>query len=324
MTELIDLDTWLGYLGDEYFRSYIPEGGAAVKIAVAEADITTQEIVEGIRACASQAGLTAFTIDSHDVKLHMIDRVFFACAAQVPWTALTDFVLRRFAADEGFALPAAVPPGASFAHALAASSGTEVDYVRQRLNQSIHEYVYRDRAMVRDFRLAMTSLCKNRLTGSESAAADSAVIEQWLTGRLARMSELKRMFIYTRINRTNARLHLESLFHWIRVARVPGTALVIDLGHLVDGGVGKDFGERYSRAALLDAYEVLRQFIDSIDELEGVMLVGVAGPNILDPDRRSRGLVSYQALRNRVYDEVRDRTHANPVGSLVRVEGYAQ
>jgi hypothetical protein len=237
----------------------------------------------------------------------------------MPWSTLTDFVLRRFASDEGFVLPGIVPPGASFAHAVAESSGTEVDYVRQRLNHSIHEYVYRDRAMVRDFRLAMTNLCKNRLIGSPSSAADSAVIEQWLKGELTRMSEIKRMFIYTKINRTNARLHLESLLHWIRVAKVPGVALIIDLGRLVDGGAGTNSGERYSRATLLDAYEVLRQFIDSIDELEGVVVIGVADPTILNPDRRGRGLATYQALRNRVYDEVRDRAHANPVGSLVRV-----
>lgn len=321
MTEVLGLNTWLGYLSEEYFRNYIPEGGAAVKIAVAEGGLTTKEVVEGVRARAAQAGLTTFLVDSHDVKLHMIDRVFFACASQVPWATLTDYALRRFAADEGFALPGVLAPGASFAQALAQSSSTEVDYVRQRLNQSIHEYVYRDRGMVRDFRLAMTNLCKNRLTGSASAAADSAVIEQWLTGRLTRMSELKQMFIYSKINRTNARLHLESLLHWIRVARVPGAALVLDLGRLVDGGTGATSGERYSRAALLDAYEVLRQFIDSIDDLEGVVLVGVADISILDPDRRSRGLVTYQALRNRVYDEVRDRTHANPVGSLVRIGG---
>jgi len=321
MTELITLDTWLGYLSNEYFDGYIRGGGAAVKIAVAEDGMTTKEIVEGVRGRAAQIGMTALTIDSSDVKLHMIDRVFFACSSQVPWPRLIDYVLRRFAADEGFVLPAEVPPGASFAHALAESSGTEVDYVRQRLTQSIHEHVYRDRAMVRDFRLAMTSMCKNRLTGSPSSAADSAVIEQWLTGNLSRMSELKQMFIYSKINRTNARLHLESLLHWIRVAKVPGTVLILDLARLVDGGTGSTLGERYSKAALLDAYEVLRQFIDSIDDLEGVLLVGVAEPPILDPDRRGRGLVAYQALRNRVYDEVRDRSHANPVGSLVRIGG---
>jgi len=322
MTEILGLNTWLGHLDDEYFGAYIPDGGAAVKIAVAENGFTPKEIAEGVRSHAAKAGLTTFLINSYDVKLHMIDRVFFACASQVPWTRLTDYALRRFAADEGFTLPGEVEEGASFAQALAQSSGTEVDYVRQRLNQCIHEYVYRDRGMVRDFRLAMTILCKNRLTGSPSAVSDSQLIEQWLTGGLTRVSELKQMFIYSKINRTNARLHLESLLHWIRVAKVPGAAIILDLGRLVAGGASDEPGERYSRAALLDAYEVLRQFIDSIDDLEGVFIVGVADSSILDPDRRSRGLVAYQALRNRVYDEVRDRTHANPVGSLVRIGGW--
>lgn len=319
MSEVLGLDTWLGYLSDEYFGSYTAHGGAAVKFAVVEDGLSTRDLTEGIRAHSARVGVTPFVIDSREVKVHMIDRFFFACAAQVPWGALTDFVLRRFASEEGFLLPGVVAPGQSFAHAVAESSGVEVDFVRQRLSQRVHEHVYKDRAMVRDFRLAMTCLCQNRVTGAAAATADSAVIEQWLTGRLTRMSELKQKFIYTKVNRTNARQHLESLLHWIRVARIPGSVLIIDLDRLVDGGNGQVDGERYTRTALLDAYEVLRQFIDSIDDLEGVLIVGVARPSILDPDRRSRGLVAYQALRNRVYDEVRDKAHANPVGSLVRI-----
>ena len=319
MTELIDLDTWLGYISDEYFRGYIPEGGASVKIAVLENATTTADIVEAVRTRATQHRLTTFQIDSRDVKVHMIDRVFFACASQVPCARLTDYVLRRLASDEGFKSPGEVAPGASFAEALAISSNVDREFVLQSLNKSIHDHVYRDRSMVRDFRLAMRQLCRNRLTGSSSSVAGNAAIEQWLTGRLTRMSELKEMSIYSKINRTNARLHLESLFHWIRVAKIDGTALVINLEQLVNGSTADTDGERYSRAALLDAYEVLRQFIDSIDDLEGVMIICIAGAAILDPDRRGRGLVTYQALRNRAYDEVRDRTHGNPVGSLVRI-----
>jgi hypothetical protein len=71
---------------------------------------------------------------------------------------------------------------------------------------------------------------------------------------------------------------------------------------------------------LLDAYETLRQFIDTIDELEGLLLVVVADERILDPDVEQKGFGTYHTLRNRVFDEVRDRTHANPASSLVRLE----
>ena len=73
----------------------------------------------------------------------------------------------------------------------------------------------------------------------------------------------------------------------------------------------------YSKAAVLDAFEVLRQLIDSTDDLRGVLVLAVVPPELLtDPNR---GL-SYTALQLRVADEVRDRRRANPFAALVRLE----
>jgi hypothetical protein len=69
---------------------------------------------------------------------------------------------------------------------------------------------------------------------------------------------------------------------------------------------------------VLDAYEVLRQFIDATDELRGVLLIGVVPPELMTDE--SRGLPAYTALQLRVADEVRDRRRANPFAALVRLE----
>jgi hypothetical protein len=74
----------------------------------------------------------------------------------------------------------------------------------------------------------------------------------------------------------------------------------------------------YSKAAVLDAYEVLRQFIDATDELRGVLVLGVVPPELMTDE--SRGLPAYTALQLRVADEVRDRRRANPFAALVRLE----
>jgi hypothetical protein len=319
MPETLDLDAWLDTLSSEYFGSYLNEGGAAVKFAVAEDGVSTAELVAAIRRRAMDAGFMPFVLDASDVRVDMVDRVFFACAAQVPWDRLTDHVLKRFAADEGFVAPSAVQPGESFAHAVARENDMDVDFVRQRLTQLIMANVFKDRALVRDFRYAMAWMCQNRLTGSPTMVEDRQHLEQWLTGQLPRISVLKKQAIFTKVNRTNARLHLESLLHWLRVALIPGTVLVFNLDAVVSSTRLTGTGHRYTRASMLDTYEVLRQFIDGIDGLEGLLLIGAAGPGILDPDRTARGFGSYKALRERVYDEVRDRAHPNPVGSVVRI-----
>jgi len=74
----------------------------------------------------------------------------------------------------------------------------------------------------------------------------------------------------------------------------------------------------YSKAALLDAFEVLRQFIDGIDGLEGLLIVVFPPASFIDPDN-PRGIGVYSALKTRVYDEVKDRRYPNPTSALVRL-----
>jgi hypothetical protein len=94
--------------------------------------------------------------------------------------------------------------------------------------------------------------------------------------------------------------------------------LLLDIRPVVSDSPPEVASLRYTRSAVQDAYEVLRQFIDDTDELEHLLLVVGAGPGLIDNDRR--GLNSYSALKMRTSDELRDRNRANPLGALVRLD----
>jgi hypothetical protein len=76
-------------------------------------------------------------------------------------------------------------------------------------------------------------------------------------------------------------------------------------------------GYYYSKAATLDAYELLRQLIDGTDEFEGLFVAVLLPPELVNDE--GRGLPAYTALRLRVVDEVRDRRRINPYSTLVRI-----
>jgi hypothetical protein len=74
----------------------------------------------------------------------------------------------------------------------------------------------------------------------------------------------------------------------------------------------------YSISAMLDCYEMLRQFIDGTDESEYLFIAVLAPSRFLDEgDRRS--VVSYEALKLRIWNDVRDKKYVNPLASLVRI-----
>jgi hypothetical protein len=106
-------------------------------------------------------------------------------------------------------------------------------------------------------------------------------------------------------------------------AQVSGSGVVVDLdltrlALTRRPPLEQRVGVYYSKAAVLDAYEVLRQLVDATDSLRSAYVAITLPPEAVTDE--SRGLPAYSALQLRVVDEVRDRRRANPFAALVRME----
>lgn len=320
---LLPVGEWLDFLGREYLDGYIRAGGAAVKFGVPCDGTPTAAIVEQLAERARRSGYVVATVSSADTRIHLIDRLLHAIAQQVPWDELTVATLRRLAARDGMSLSDAVTAG-GIAAQLSTANDLDEDYVRLTINHRIANDVFKDRTLAKDFRFAMTWLCRARLNGGDEGAVWSDQILEWITGQVPGISAMKQYQIYTKVNRANARHLIESLFTWVQRAERPGLVVIVDVDRLTEKVRPADGTVFYTKSMLLDAYEVLRQFIDATDDLTAALIVVVGAEAFLDVESRGRGMGSYQALMNRVYDEVRDRNVVNPMGSLVRVGRAAQ
>ena len=101
-----------------------------------------------------------------------------------------------------------------------------------------------------------------------------------------------------------------SLTRWLPRAGRAGARLDLDRLAVARGRPRERDGFYYSKAAALDAYEVLRQLIDATDELRRAVVVVMLPPELVTDE--TAGLPAYSALQLRVVDEVRDRRRANP------------
>ena len=175
--------------------------------------------------------------------------------------------------------------------------------------------------LAREFRLAILRLCQAELGTGDVRAAEREAVLSWLRLEPVALRDLRSASLYARIGRHNARSMLVSLAAWRSGTAGTGLVLDLDLHRLAvtrRPPIDERTGFYYTKAAVLDAYEVLRQLVDSTDSLRGVF-VSVALPPGLVSDE-SRGLPAYRALQLRVVDEVRDRRRANPYAALVRLE----
>ncbi len=312
----VRLSEWLDLVSGEYLDSFVREGGAAVKFALVTGEAPSRRLADELTARARERGYATAQVDAASTRLHMIQDVFFAVARKIPWLDLVDRFLTRTYEERGFQ----VADDDLGIGAVAAASGNEPNMVRQEMRATLQEkLIKRGDVFAKDFRWAMFGLAA---TQAELVPdRDLSSLTGWLRGELRLVSAVKDFNIFRKIARHNAREMLASLGGWCRMAGLPGLVVTLDLRQLAlarrtDVPPDTLF---YTRLALMDCYEVLRQLIDDTDDFTGTLIVAIADPGFLDPDNR-RGVRIYRALEQRIWPDVVIRDHPNPLSSLVSIE----
>jgi len=314
----ITTSDWLRFLKDEYLDGLIKEGGASVKFPVPLRENTRDELENGIAEQARQSGYLVAHISSADTKIHMIDQVFFRIAEQIPWKELSRKILSTFSLERYGYTPEGDAP---IAQGIADAKNLPFDEVRTEADIWIASNIFKNKKLSRDLRVAMSHLCKAEMYGGPDGETRTEVLVDWLTGRNNAISAVKPYQIYSKVTRSNARHLLESSLRVVRLAGYSGMIVILDIARITVAKNPKDSSIFYTRANMLDAYELLRELIDRIDRMTNCLFIVVPASEFMDEEISGRGYGAYQALLHRVYDEVKDRTLVNPMGTLVRLSG---
>ncbi|OGP85042.1 MAG: hypothetical protein A2V87_09120 [Deltaproteobacteria bacterium RBG_16_58_17] len=309
---------WTDTLRREYLQNFIKHGGAAVKFVVPMEDIDHNQLVNLLRKTSEEENYLFSSVNAVSTKIHMIDKLFHEIARQIDWDELSHTFVETIFTQNGYKLPIR-REDFNLQH-IAATNNIEEILLRKEVQTWLGTGIFRDYEMSQEFRIAMIRLCLDQLDTSGPTLFLSNAVKEWLQGELRLISTLKEALIFQKIARHNARHMLFSLTHWLRVNGKNGLLLVLDITRYLSSTRSRDpdDGFFYSIPAVLDAYEVLRQFIDGTDEMEGCLIVVLASKEFLDPDDR-RGLNRYDALKLRITDEVRDKRRQNPLSSLIRL-----
>lgn len=305
------------FLGEEYLASYLPSGGGSVKIVVAGDAEVADRFERSLRAVAEQQHALMVSLSAETTKVHMIDQVFFTVARQIDWDQVAAAIVGT--AYDHIAVPAT--RGRLTVAEVAADHDLDPRELYRSVRRQLEHILLADTSLPRELRRALLRLAQAHLGSGDVDRAEAHVVRGWLTGDRVGMRELREAMIYTRIGRHNARTMLTCLGRLLLQAGHRGLVLHLDLTRLAEArrpALPERTGIYYSKAAVLDAYELLRQLIDATDELAGMLVVAVVPPDLVSDEKR--GLPSYAALQLRVADEVRDRRRTNPFASLVRLD----
>jgi len=330
----LGVDEYLEFLRKEYLADFIRRGGASVKVAVVGDDRVAERFHTGLAAAATAEGYLFAAVDAASVRVHLIDQLFFAVARQVDWHALAASAVRAAYDAAAFPVPDAAvldadapdPTAPASTGGLAVTTvATSYDVNPRELYRSVRRQLEQallaGAGLAHEFRLAMLRLCQAELGAGDVDAAEREAVLGWLQGERVPLPALRSALIYSRIGRHNARPLLASLARWLPTVGASGLVIGLDLARLAVARrppVEEREGVYYSKPAVLDAYEVVRQLIDATDNLSSVLMAVVVPPELVTDE--VRGLPAYSALQLRVADEVRDRRRTNPYAALVRLD----
>ena len=318
MTNTLSILEWLNVIRDEYLDGFVKDGGSSIKFAVPTREDLTSMLEVTLNNAASNLGYIVVNVNAGDTRVHMPQEIFFRIAQQIDWRLLARRVVLQLCRDAGYRTETVDPYSETpVIQAVSAANSVEEEMIALGLPNPLFRAVTQNTNMARDFRLAMTHLCRAEMR-SAGQNEEAVPLIEWLTGHNRRVSSVRHYSIHNSIARTNARHLFESLLYWVRFAGYSGAVVILDNSRVTLRRNPRDGQRFYSRAAAMDHYELLRELIDSTDRLEGLFMVVLSNEDFLD-ETQGKGYSIYQALRVRIADEVRARSQANPMATLVRL-----
>ena len=310
---------WLGVLQQEYLKNFVREGGGAIKVAVFHDQDSLHGCQQDLDGLANSEGYVFVKVDARFTKVHMVEKLFHKIAKQVDWDDLAYRFVLRLLEEHGYQIPTS--RNEFSLRQVAALNERKEPMLRRDVQTWLEKSIEDDSGLCREFRMAMIRLCLAQLDAGDSDRVMATAVKEWLCGDLRLVSGVKKAMIYQKVARHNARHMLTSLTRWLRLTGKGGLILSLD--------ISRYFGKRhesptdgslsFTPSSTMDLFELLRQFLDTADEIEGLLMVVLAPQAFLMDSRR--GVDRYEALKLRVWDDIRPKHRQNPLASLVRIQG---
>lgn len=352
-------DVWLDTIHREYLSDYIKSGGSTVKF-ISGGDAMLSSAQTGLHKLAEAEGYFHVHLDAaqplpdgKNPDLHRIDRLFFAASKSADWKGRTRAEAMRYLDSHGVI----VQPGRTLndVDGIAHDNGRDPTDLINQFQRDLVTSLIRDHGMAVEFRAAIAALIRAQLLPDSLSPTTEEVLLEWFAGRTmpGAAAALKRIHVFERITRANARHLLASFCRWLPKAGHGGLVITLDFRpyehkkvargkrqadtlHSLQQAIAANASKErlqallaegaaepaisYSDLAYMQMLAQLRRFIDEIDWFERFMLVVLTTPEFYD-DASPRNYWDYDALQSRIGLEVHDAKRANLTAALVHLGG---
>ncbi len=293
---------WEAFVAEQYLATegYIADGYSQMKFVIGRPGAGKTHLLRRLSRQAQLLGYCAVFLSACDFRLQHIETLYAAIARCIDFKELTWRLAYRAVDGLGYNL-ADVPAKKTFL-SWVVQEHHRIDTLMKREVAETLGRLFKGERVEPNFSLAFTQLASDLLGTHPLSSEDRILLDRWLSGDKLRSEELHRIHLARRIDRYNARDMLHALATFVRQQGYTGLFVAID--QMEDLPVGRNPETnrlKYGGVALADAYQSLREMVDNLPTISGMMIVLAGRPEFLDS---SRGIKSYDALWLRIQHEI--------------------
>jgi len=163
-------------------------------------------------------------------------------------------------------------------------------------------------------------LCLDLTMGSNNSID---IFDRWLRGEKVDPKDLRNLRVMSKIGQDNASATLRSLIALCTGSDTSSCILHLDIRALTDPGLFSEFRgvPKASRLARIKTYQWLREVIDQTSLFRNTIIIVETGPEFVNISPWGFGVGIYEALKNRIIDDVLvvDQINASAVSVELQV-----
>ena len=161
MTNTLPVQEWLSVIKNEYLDGFVKDGGASIKFAVPTEPDLAPLLKDRLKAAASNLGYIVVGVDAGETRVHMPQEIFFRIASQIDWRLLARQMVLQVSRDAGYLTDTIDSDSETpILEAISVANSVEEGMIALELRNPLYRAVAQNTGMSRDFRVAMTHLCR--------------------------------------------------------------------------------------------------------------------------------------------------------------------
>ncbi|MFN5514042.1 MAG: BREX system ATP-binding domain-containing protein [Cyanobacteriota bacterium] len=314
-------EVWLDFFKKYQLEYFIANGGSKVKVLVGDQGTGKTHLIRSVLLDAKQENYETVYLSAEEYKLNNLVDFYQEILDQIDLESLVRDICCVVAQTFGFNKDQydgseVFIPKIRDEYPNSQIAGKELQI---RVAKIVRRYEFTASFQAFIYQVTYSRMISNSLNNIELS-------KKWLSGTFDITKEEKKDFksllLFEKLQKFNARDWINSLIQLLKLSGKKGLIVAVDdLDVLTRKNLttGKFF---YSKNAVTDVYEIIRQLIDDTEILESCLFIFAGRRSIIDD--YNRGFRSYDALWIRLQTGLVDGEKFNPLADLVDVNKHLQ